>query len=264
MQSSEQNTPKWAELLHSAVTVPGKISEAYSRFHSYSIGNQLLAMWQCEGRGIQPGPIGTFMHWKENKRSVRKGEKALCLCMPITGKRTEKIADDAGNESEVQVGFTRFTYKNNWFVLSQTDGEEYQAPAIPGWEESKALETLNITRAAFDHMEGNVQGYASKRSVAVSPLAALPHKTLFHELAHVVLGHTTESQLSDGDERTPRDIRELEAEATALICCESLGMPGADFCRGYIQGWYKGNEVPEKSAQKIFRAADQILKAGVL
>ena len=38
--------------------------------------------------------------------------------------------------------------------------------------------------------------------------------------------------------------------------------------RGHIQAWlYKGigsdaNAIPEKSAQKIFRAADQILRAG--
>jgi len=35
-----------------------------------------------------------------------------------------------------------------------------------------------------------------------------------------------------------------------------------DNCRGYIQGWLQGDSIPEKSAQKIFRVADQILKAG--
>lgn len=48
--------------------------------------------------------------------------------------------------------------------------------------------------------------------VAVSPVAAQPEKTLFHELAHVVLGHTVEAELTD-DERTPRTIRELQAKA---------------------------------------------------
>jgi hypothetical protein len=61
---------------------------------------------------------------------------------------------------------------------------------------------------------------------------------------------------------------EVEAEAVALLCCESLGLEGANFCRGYIQNWLRrgveGNAeaVPEKSAQKIFRGADQILRAG--
>jgi hypothetical protein len=39
--------------------------------------------------------------------------------------------------------------------------------------------------------DGNCQGYARQRTIAVSPLAELPEKTRFHELAHVVLGHTS-------------------------------------------------------------------------
>ncbi|MGH9449372.1 MAG: hypothetical protein ACRD11_02425, partial [Terriglobia bacterium] len=58
------------------------------------------------------------------------------------------------------------------------------------------------------------------------------------------------------------DVREVEAEAVALLCYESLGLLGADFSRGYIQSWGKGQEISERSAQRIFHAADQILKAG--
>ena len=63
----------FAELLESAVSDPGILSAAYSAFHNYSIGNQLLAWSQCMERGIQPGPIATFSHWKEFGRHVRKG-----------------------------------------------------------------------------------------------------------------------------------------------------------------------------------------------
>jgi hypothetical protein len=81
--------------------------------------------------------------------------------------------------------------------------------------------------------------------------------------------HTGEGDFADG-ETTPRTLREVEAEAVALLCCESLGLEGADFCRGYLQNWlHRGNgfdadAIPEKSAQKIFRAADQIIRAGRL
>ena len=112
-------------------------------------------------------------------------------------------------------------------------------------------------------LDGNVQGYAKQRTVSINPVAEQPESSLFHELAHVVLGHTSEGSLnSDSTDRTPRDIRELEAECVALLCCESLGLPGAAESRGYIQSWFKGNEVPERSAQRIFHAADEILKAG--
>ena len=118
----------------------------------------------------------------------------------------------------------------------------------------------------FTGTDGNCQGYARQRTIAVSPVAELPHKTRFHELAHVVLGHTAEAEagLSDSD-ITPRSLREVEAEAVALVCLEALGLPGADRSRAYIQVWNdrRGAEpIPERSAQRIFKAADQILKAG--
>jgi hypothetical protein len=81
----------WAVLLDEAVKKPGFIHEAYSRFHSYSIGNQLLALFQCFERGIQPGPLATFPRWKELGRHVKKGEKALTLCMPLTCKRAKAV-----------------------------------------------------------------------------------------------------------------------------------------------------------------------------
>jgi hypothetical protein len=184
--------------------------------------------------------------------------------MPVTGKRTaERKNDETGQDEKVEIGYTRFVYKNNWFVLSQTDGAEYEPEPVPGWNADTALSTLGIERTPFTMIDGNVQGYAKNRSVSISPLAEQPESTLFHELAHVVLGHTSEGALnSDSTDRTPRDIRELEAECVALLCCESLGLPGAELSRGYIQGWFKGSEVPERSAQRIFSCSDAILKAG--
>ena len=260
--SFNQSNPSWAELLHKAVTEPGVISTAFQRFHNYSIGNQILAYCQCKERGIDPGPIATFPKWKELGRYVRQGEKALTLCQPVIIKRTAKREKD-GEQVEEQIAYTSFTYKPHWFVLAQTDGQEYKPEAVPGWSEARALVELNITKAAFTAMDGNIQGYASGRKVAINPVAEQPESTLFHELAHIVIGHTAEGLLnSDSADRTPRDIRELEAECVALICCESLGLPGAELSRGYIQSWYRGNAVPERSAQRIFHAADMILRAG--
>ena len=105
------------------------------------------------------------------------------------------------------------------------------------------------------------KGTPESANVAVSPLAEHPTRTLLHELAHVVLGHTP-SAMNDSGERTPRDIRELEAECTAMLVCASLNLPGVEESRGYIQSWYHDNTVPEHSAQRIFSAADKILKAG--
>jgi len=114
---------------------------------------------------------------------------------------------------------------------------------------------------SFNMLDGNCQGYATGKNIAVNPVAVLPHKTRFHELAHVVLGHTAEHTMSD-NERTPKDIREVEAESVAYICCSVLNLDGLIESRGYIQNWLSGNEISDKTAQRIFGAAEKILKAG--
>jgi hypothetical protein len=251
---------KWSALLLEAVTKPGLIMKAYSAFHSYSTGNQILALVQCQMRGLQPGPINTFPKWKDLSRFVKRGERALTLCMPITCKHREEDSDEEHT-------FTSFVYKARWFVLSQTDGQELQPITIPEWDAERVLTALRIERVPFDHTDGNVQGFSRKRQIAINPLAQLPFKTFFHELGHVILGHTTETDFADSD-ATPRSLREVEAESVALLCCESLGLEGADYARGYIQNWlsrgssFRVEAIPEKSAQKIFRAADQIIRAG--
>ena len=58
-------------LLQSAIDEPGRIHEAFHAFHSYSIGNQILAYIQCHQRGIQAGPLASFNRWRERGRIVR-------------------------------------------------------------------------------------------------------------------------------------------------------------------------------------------------
>lgn len=249
---------KWQQILIEAVNTPGLISQAYSLFYSYSVGNQILALVQCFGRGIAPSPINTYKGWLALGRQVRRGEKAIELCQPITVK-DKRENKDAGGEKAV---FTMFTFKSSWFALSQTDGATVDFGGTPEWNKQIALDALGITEKPFDLTNGNIQGYAKEKTFTVSPIAFLPHKTTFHELAHIVLGHTSETALTD-DERTPKNLREVEAESVALILCETLGLDGSQYARGYVQSWLgAAGEIPAQSAQRIFAAADKILKAG--
>ena len=124
---------------------------------------------------------------------MRKGEKGLCLCMPVsyikrvTGKAvSETIEGSEDSHDEVR---QRFVFRNYWFVLAQTEGETPYEQPIPGFDLDAALQTLSITRIPFDEINGNVQGFAHQREIAVSPIAELPFKTTFHEAGHIVLGH---------------------------------------------------------------------------
>jgi hypothetical protein len=85
-------------------------------------------------RGLQPGPINTFPRWKDLGRFVKRGERALTLCMPITCKRRE---GDSGEEQT----FTSFVYKARWFTLGQTDRQELEPITIPKWFALKSIQS---------------------------------------------------------------------------------------------------------------------------
>jgi antirestriction protein ArdC len=252
--------PRWAELLIEAVNRPGLVLEGYSWFHKYSIGNQIAVIWQCRQRRIAPGPIGTFWQWQDLGRHVKAGEKALHLRMPIITRT--KVKAESPNGTEAIARQTIFVWKSNWFVLSQTEGTPYQAAPCPDWSKERALAALAVEEIPFTLMDGNTQGCTAGRQIAINPIATLPWKTLFHELGHVLLGHSAQTATADG-EHLAKNLREAEAEAVALLCCDSLNLSGAEYCRGYIQEWLgKGNPISETSAARVFRAADSILKAG--
>lgn len=250
---------KFASLLNEAVSQPGLIARHYSAFHRYSLGNQVAAIFQCMAMGVEIGPIASFYSWKEKGRAVVKGAKAIMLCMPVT-RKFEKENSETGETEEGM--YRRFFWKRNWFVLSQTDGADYTEDlATPDWVAANAMKSLEISKVSFSHPDGNCQGYAHKREIAINPLAGFPLKTTIHEMAHIVLGHTAEAQMAD-TERLPRDVREVEAEGVAYILTDLLGLPGKTESRGYIQSWLQDGEITEKSAQRIFTAADKIFRAG--
>ena len=130
---------QFRQLLEGAVTKPGTLMRAYSLFWNYSLGNQILALIQANERGIPLGSIASFNRWKELGRHVKRGEKAITLCMPVICKRTVKERGPDGNETESEVAFKRFVFRRNWFMLAQTDGAEYQPPSIPTWDRARAL-----------------------------------------------------------------------------------------------------------------------------
>ena len=269
----KSNRANWGKLFSDALSCPGKVSEAYSVFHDYSLGNAILAAMQLTVKRLPLSPIASFNKWKQLGRCVKKGEKAIALVMPVTvkTKSNDEVENGAGsndNDKEVRSsGRTIFVLKNNWFSLDQTDGADYtNEVAIPEWNKAQALSGLGVTEGRFDLTDGNAQGYAvpNEKRLAINPLAAMPWKTLFHEIAHCLM-HSKEAQMADGD-LMQKDIKEAEAEAVAYLCCATLGLPGLEESRDYIQGWLgskeRSDEFSNKSASRVFSVADKILKAG--
>src|SRR5260370_20010849 len=117
-------------------------------------------MVQCQMRDLQPGQINPFRKWKELGRIVKRGERALILCMPIMRKCRDEEAESNGDDANGERTFTSFMHKARWFVISQTVGDEFTPPRLPEREAERALAALNIEPIAFTDMDGNCQGYA--------------------------------------------------------------------------------------------------------
>jgi len=250
----------WEDLLRKAVRDPGLIHEAYSRFHGYSIGNQFLALIQCAERDIPPGPIATYKAWQTLGRQVRKGEQAIVLWQPLSGKRKE-VDEKTGEETTRP--FTYFRLRSHWFVMSQTDGPEIEWPEVPEWKLGRALEGLSIEQVPFAILSGNPQGYATDGKIAINPMAVMPMKTAIHEIAHNVLGHVKDGERIVDGEILSRNAVEVEAESVAMIVSDALGLSGQEYSRGYIQNWWNsGEDIPENMARRIFSAANKIIQAG--
>jgi antirestriction protein ArdC len=262
--------PDYLGLLHEALTEPGKVSACYSMFHRFSLSNALWVADQLASRGEPLAPIASFKRWQELGRQVKRGSKALMLCMPVTVKG-KADAKAEGEGEDAQGRRVIFVARRNWFAFHHTEALpgtepqpiEDQAPAA--WNPGQALQTLGIEQVPFRMTDGNCQGYAEPqaRRVAINPLAAQPIKTLCHELAHCLL-HTEQARIIDGTE-LDRSLAEVEAESVAYLCCAVLGCGDLEASRGYIRGWLGSADAEafeSKHARRVIATSDKILKAG--
>ena len=237
-------------ILNEALENEGIMNEQYTAFHNYSLGNQFLA--RCQLRKCEP--INTFKGWQALGRTVKKGEKAITLLYPFVFSKEK----DNG-ETEIN---TFFKPRNLWFGLSQTEGSDYKhelPPEITKDRLRKMMLNLNIAGVPFEHHNGNVMGYAKGRTIAINPLDKNPLGTLFHEIGHILLGHT----LDIHEYLAIKNVCETEAESVSYLVMACLGLH-TDTTKGhssrYIKSWLE-NPKNDMRLNKVFKAVDDILKA---
>jgi hypothetical protein len=225
----------------------------YNRFRTYSYTNQAY-LWEQGARE----PVASMKVWNALGRTVLAGSKAYEIIVPIF---TKKDKEDPEAEPVI-IGFRPL---RRIFTYSQTKGEELPPVQLPEWDIDMALAQLGIRRVPFNELNGNIQGISRGRDITINPVAANPAKTLFHELGHVILGHT--SAESFPEYVTHKGILEYEAEATAYLTTHELGRldeETATRSRAYIQTWLRGERPPDKAIREAFRTTDLILKSGRL
>jgi antirestriction factor ArdC-like protein len=253
----------WRKLLEEALTAPGDLGRVYTRFHDYSLTNMMLFRIQ----GLRE-PVASYQTWKSVGRQVVRGARAKEVIVPQFAKEAPpepKEGESLDEQRERVARLVGFKVVNAVFGLSDTEGPELPPLAAPGWDTAQAERKLGVKQVPFTSADGNLQGYSIGLEYAINPVAVNPEKTRFHEWGHMILGHTTAGPRG---QRVPhRGIREFEAESTAYLVANELGVmteETAAVSRGYVQWWLDGEQPPEQSIPQVFRAADAILRAGRL
>lgn len=178
-----------------------------------------------------------------------------------------------------------FVFKRYWFTYSQTEPIDNQTEEQKQQEKEfldscnndnknlnirfrdieKLLKKANIEKVDYHTLNGNIQGYSFENKIAISPFAENPLKTTLHEVAHIILGHTTDKLTFNTKERA---IQEIEAEGVSYLVSIICGASEDSLIktRGYIQHYLKVLDKEEKEDKKklvyqnIIKASEQILK----
>ena len=261
--------------------------DAAAKFHTYSLGNQLLIGLQAARLGISPTRVAGFGTWKALGRSVVKGSTGLAVLAPCTytrkdagtatGRDIDRAPPVAGTAGEPSGGDAdrpaRARVLRGFRVahvldISQTDGDPLPdiAPELLTGDAPAALWDALATQVAAhgytltreDCGQANGLTDPAARTVRVRPDVADAQavKTLAHELAHIECGHT-----ADGfDYRGCRGRAEAEAESVAYIVTAWAGLDAGAYTVPYVAAWSAGDpDVVRAAAVTVTTAARRIL-----
>jgi DNA primase len=233
-----------------------------SRFHNYSVNNQLLIFAQ---RPDATRVVG-YRAWQRLGRQVRKGEKGMAILAPCVYR--QKVDDENDGEQRELRSLRGFRVAHV-FDIAQTEGEPIEEldAVRPQLLEGEAPEGMwNALVAAAgqagyevvrDHKR-NENGYCdlARRVIAVRPDVTPTQdiKTLVHELAHALLH-------GDGVARS-REIQEVEVESVAYVVCGAVGLDTGDYSFAYVARWSGGvAELITTTAERVIECAKQILNS---
>ncbi len=228
--------------------------KAIGRFHRYSLHNVLLIASQKPNASHVAG----FRTWMELGRFVRKGEKGIMILAPIVRRKAQKDEDESEELSRSIAGF-RAAFV---FDISQTDGQELPQIGVVTGDPSDYTSRLrqfaseqNIAvEYSADIAPARGTSYGGRITILPGQSPAEEFSTLAHELAHELLHR--------GDRRatTSKRVRETEAEATAFVVCQAVGLETGSAASDYIQLWNGDVEVLTQSLAYIRQAASQMLQ----
>ena len=241
-----------------------------SRFHRYSVNNQMLIFSQCPHATLVAG----YQKWKNQfSRHVLRGEKGITIIAPTPYKikvEQEKLDPDTKQplldadgktiteEKEVQIPMFRPV---KVFDVSQTDGkplpEQVKSPVaeLTGNVEHyeafmDALKLVSPVPIEMKPLTNDLDGFFSPSKQSITLREGMSEVqtvcAAVHEIAHSKL-HNYAMQ----PDSQPKDssTEEIEAESIAYTVCAYFGIETSANSFGYVATWSKDKDV------KAFRAS---------
>lgn len=223
-----------------------------SRFHTYSLGNQLLIALQKPAATYVAG----FHAWRKLGRHVRRGETGIRIMVP----HARKVINEEGQEERRVFGFGTGLV----FDINQTEGEPLPEHVVPTLEGDAGAElwdglhqyakgqgiAISVVEPAA--LPGETMGYydPNRKTIVVGAYGQRQRtKTLAHELGHHV------ARVDD------RASNECIAEGIAYIVCAHFGIDTGERSFPYVAGWAQDPDVLKGVLSTIQVASATIIDA---
>ncbi|KPM55698.1 hypothetical protein ACG83_10465 [Frankia sp. R43] len=245
---------------------------ASRRWLNYSVGNQIMILMQCpDATDVRP-----LKAWNDAGCRMRKGETQIKIWKP-TSSRVQLQQQDTpaeGTASEPGAEPKTATLVQRGFILVPVvDVSQLVEPPARVDPELPVELRGDAPAGLWDGLARQVAaaGYAIERGSAGGDGRAYGHvnhetrvvriregvdpaqaaKTLCHELAHVLLGHTADMS---------GHVREVEAESVACIVADLCGLDTLAYSVPYVAHWAgEGDGAVKASAQRVADTAERIL-----
>ena len=254
--------------------------QTMSRFHHYSVNNQVLIHMQKPDATLVAG----FNKWKNQfGRNVIKGEHGIKIIAPTPFKKKieqEKLDPDTQlpmldadgkiitEEKTIQIPM----YKPvTVFDVSQTEGRPLPQLAhdlsgnVANYDVfMEALRRSSPVPISIEVMGGGMDGYFDLEHQDIAIRKGMSEvqtvSAVIHEMAHALLHNRTK----DTEEKTPelsRSTEEVQAESISYAVCAYYGIATGDNSFGYIASWSKDKSLPElrESLEVISKTADGLI-----
>ena len=259
--------------------------QTMSRFHKYSVNNQMLIFMQKPDASLVAG----FNKWKDSfGRNVKKGEKSLKIIAPVPYKKKIQkdkldpdtklpMFDENGQPLKEEKEISLSTFKVvSVFDVSQTEGKplpEISSDLTGNVQHydafMEAIKQSSSVPIDIQPIENGADGFFSFDTQSITLREGMSETqtvcAAIHEVAHSKLHNYSRGQIPESGvdevQRKDRHTEEVEAESIAYAVCAYYGIETGENSFGYLASWSSDKELKElkSSLETINKTSSELI-----